>query len=143
MRYFIILLITFLLSGCSAASPYNSANQNTDIVLSIEEIDITIATEAITLIYTNKTDKDYTGGASGLVEFRKGNKWVPLPLNKDVAWVAAALIIGPFSIKKITYPIKVFYDIQEKGYYRIIAPILLVLDAKSDESFVICEFTVS
>lgn len=98
--------------------PNDMVNQN--IIMSVKESSVHPETEQLTLIITNKTNKEYNYGYEQVLEIKLDGIWYDVPMKKDAAWIELAVILSGQATQDMQFQFKNFYENLCPGEYRII-----------------------
>ena len=97
---FSIVIMMFILYGCSIKTLYISDLEPLDIVVDYDNINLTVkedtiksSKENITLVLENKTEYEYFYGVDFELEVELDNKWYKVPLDKNPAFIEIGLLL--------------------------------------------------
>ncbi|MDW7659209.1 MAG: immunoglobulin-like domain-containing protein [Bacillota bacterium] len=122
-------------------STYDSAMQNADIQITINNTIITPETQNITMILENKSDIKYIYGKFTTLEIQIDQTWYTIPTKKGVNWTMLAYSLNPHSQVEKVFDLSYFYDKLKPGEYRFIEWIS-TNEMSGKVSYVFTEFTV-
>ena len=123
-------------------SPFIAAEQNQDVMLSINEKTVTSETQTITLTYTNKSGTEYSYGGVDFLDVEMDGVWYTVPHKDNIAWDMLAFLLPANGSAESSFPIKMYYEDLGNGKYRIVKK-LNTLDSTHIGSYIITEFTVA
>lgn len=129
----VVLCVFALFAGCNKnisksgemsaeleKSPLEESQQSENVVLSILEKNITHDTKSVTLLLSNKSDKEYTFGHQVYLDYLIDNEWYSVPYKETAAWDDIGLGLGPKSEAENTCYIGDYFDLSKEGRYRLV-----------------------
>ncbi len=116
MKRLIIPLVLILLSGCTALLT------TTDPIQDNEEMALIIVTnvnEPLTFSINNPKNEEATFGVPFSLSKFEDNKWKPVPMKEQMAFILIAYVLAPNESVQETIDLSFYYDDLSNGFYRI------------------------
>ena len=122
-----IIIVIFILSGCSnnnlnvsALEPSNIVIKEYGIKAELKEAIIKSSKENITLILENKTEYEYFYGVDFSLEIEANNTWNKVPFKEEPVFIEIAIILKANSKQEEVIDLYNYFGNLPEGKYRII-----------------------
>lgn len=124
---FSIVIMMFILSGCSSKTLNISDLEPSNIVVDCDNINIKVkedtiksSKEKITLVLENKTEYEYSFGVDFELEVELDDNWYKIPFDKNPEFIEIARLLKGNSKSKEEIELSKYFSDLPDGKYRIL-----------------------
>ncbi len=121
MKRLIIPLVLILLSGCTALFATTDPIQDND---QLPPLVVTDVSEPLTFSINNPKNEEATYGAPFSLSKFEDNKWTPILMKEEMAFILIAYILAPNESVQETIDLSFYYNDLNDGLYRITKSLL-------------------